>query len=167
VEARYDIGDNDRKIDSIYFPVFAPTRVSEASLLDQCNFNADLGGTPLEDIVVVPAPVSSPKLPAGTRIVWFQFMRKDQKEITADGGNALIFRISYWQAHVARHFYYLPQSIAHAAPENGARDWRFPMIIRSLSRTTPDPDSKVDCDRVAELLIVYMRNSEIVSIPAP
>lgn len=49
VEARYDTGNNDREIDLIYFPIFATPRATEASLLDQCNFNARLGGTPQED----------------------------------------------------------------------------------------------------------------------
>jgi len=167
IEARYDIGTNRGKIESVYFPVFAPVGISVAGLLDQCKFYASLCEIPLDDVIPVKAPVGSPKAPVGASIVWFLFMLKDQKEITIDESERVVFKISYWQPHVAGHFYYLPQSIAHVMTGDIYRDWRFPMIVRSLSRITSNPDVKADYDRIGDLLIIYLRNAEIVSIPAP
>ncbi len=167
IEARFDLGVNGERIESVYFPVFATLGASPGGLLDLCKFYAVLGGTRLDDVVMARSPVGSPKAPTGSRIVWFQFMPKDQKEILAEEGAHLIFKISYWQPHVAGHFFYLPQSIAHQDAANNIRDWRFPMIVRSLNRITPNPDANADFDRIADLLIIYLRNAEVVSIPAP
>jgi hypothetical protein len=50
------------------------------------------------------------------------------------------------------------------AKSGAKRDWRFQMIIRSLTSQIPAFAEQVDYERVGDLMFVYPRDAQIVRV---
>ena len=165
VEAVYDLGYPEQDIAAIYFPVFALKGTSPAVALEKSKFYAHLNGRPMSDIVLAQAPADAPAAPAGSEIIWFKFLNQDSEDESRPENS--LFKISYWQPHLAGYFHYLPQSLPPSSTSSEDRNWRFQMVIRSPKHLIKPPEGEVDFERMADLLIVYLKHAECVSIPVP
>jgi hypothetical protein len=159
IEAVYALSVGPGAVQAIYVPVFSTPGTSAATVLERSRFYAHLDGIQLTEVTPVTAPPDAPKPPAGAAVFWFKFAANDQQMSQLPGAE---FRISYWQPHVASAFLYLPQSLP--AKTGAKRDWRFQIIIRSLTSQIPAFAEQVDYERVGDLMFVYPRDAQIVRV---
>jgi hypothetical protein len=160
VEAIFALPVGPGSVQAVYFPVFAAPGSSIASILERSRFYAHLDGVQLTEVEPVSAPKDAPKAPAGTAVFWFKFSAAPEQMSQLPGNE---FRISYWQPHIASAFHYLPQSLP--TQPGGKRDWRYQIVIRSLTAQIPALPTQVDFERVGDLVFLYPRDGQIVRVP--
>ncbi len=159
VEAAYALSVGPGAVQAIYIPVFSSPGASATAVLERSRFYAHLDGVQLTEITPVTAPKDAPKPPAGVAVLWFKLTANAQQLSPLPGAE---LRISYWQPHVANAFHYLPQSLP--AKSGAKRDWRFQIIIRSLTSQIPALAEQLDYERVGDLVFVYPRDAQIVKV---
>lgn len=163
VEARFELNGGAQALDSLLLPVFALRGAAAAEVLERSKFLAHLGPVQLEEVAVARAPAGAPRPPPGSQILWFRFPLKDSEPGRADEDGRFIFKVSYWQPHVAGHFHYLHRNLSPA--DRAGRAGQHILVVRSLTRLVDAPGDEVEYERLADVLVVFPKPGVPIAIP--